>query len=358
MRILLLSRYSRLGASSRVRSFQYVPFLRANGFDIDIEPLLDDMYLRTLYEGGRSRLIRILGLYSRRLRRLLSSSRYDLIWVEHEIFPWFPAWAERVLVWKGRKYVADYDDARFHRYELHSNLLVRAGLGKKIDAVMRRASLVIAGNEYLAAHARSAGASQVECIPTAVDLERYPLPPLPRVGAPFTIGWIGSPVTAKYLDLVQPALTEFCRQTEARMVVIGARRVRAPGVPLQFLPWSEETEAKSIQSCDVGIAPLPDEPWSYGKCGYKIIQYMACGKPVITSPVGANKSIVQDGVEGLLASTQDEWVRALQELVRDPSLGVRMGQAGRLKVEREYCIQVTAPKLAKLFRAAGESASG
>jgi glycosyltransferase involved in cell wall biosynthesis len=116
--------------------------------------------------------------------------------------------------------------------------------------------------------------------------------------------------------------------------------------------WSEETEVKEIQGFDVGIMPLPDEPWERGKCGYKIIQYMACGKPTVASPVGVNQHIIAEGVDGFLAATPVQWVQALRTLRHDHGLRGRMGKAARRKVEREYSLQVTAPRLASLLRSA------
>jgi glycosyltransferase involved in cell wall biosynthesis len=121
-------------------------------------------------------------------------------------------------------------------------------------------------------------------------------------------------------------------------------------VNVEHRRWSEEREAKEIQACHVGIMPLPDGPWEQGKCGYKLVQYMACGAPVIASPVGVNRELVQHGVTGLLASSVDEWVEALRTLRGDAALRAVMGQRGRQVVEARYCVQVTAPRLVALFR--------
>ena len=161
-------------------------------------------------------------------------------------------------------------------------------------------------------------------------------------------------MTAPYLTLVQSALAEVCQHGDVRVVIVGAQHVQLSGVPIETRGWSEETEVKEIQSFDVGIMPLPDEPWERGKCGYKIIQYMACGKPAVASPVGANQQIVADGVDGFLAATPTQWSWALRTLRDDYSLRARMGKAAQRKVEREYSLQVTAPRLASLLRSAPE----
>jgi len=350
LKVLLLSRYGRLGASSRVRSYQYVSYLRDQGIDVTPAPLLGDHYIERLYDGGHQNGARIGAAYCRRLWELATCYRFDLLWIESELLPWMPAWLERLLGRLGVPYVVDYDDAVFHRYDLHSVAWVRSLLGGKIDQVMRWARLVIVGSDYLRDRARQAGATRVEYLPTVVDLTRYHVP-LDGAGSIYTIGWIGSPLTASSLTVARSALAEVCADGNARVTLVGAGRFTLDPVPIDVRSWSETTEVAELQRFDVGIMPLPDGPWERGKCGYKVIQYMACGRPVVASPVGANRQIVEHGRDGLLATTSVEWAGALRAL-RDRSLRARMGAAGRAKVEREYSIQVTAPRLASLLRAA------
>jgi glycosyltransferase involved in cell wall biosynthesis len=349
MKLLLLTRYSRLGASSRLRYYQYLPHLKAQGIDVKVAPLLGDDYLRDLCADKRKNLAAIFRAYFRRLDHLLNSSRFDLLWVEYEILPWFPAWGEGILASLGLPYVVDYDDAIFHRYDMHPRSIVRVLLGRKIDRVMRRAALVVVGNQYLADRARKAGAKRVEYLPTVVDLERYRAVPY-HDNSVFTIGWIGSATTAQYLHIVSSALAEVCRHGSARLVLVGSGQVQLDGVPTDIRPWSEETEAADIQGFDVGIMPMPDDPWTRGKCGYKLVQYMACGRPVVASRAGVNPEIVEDGVNGFLAATTSDWVHAFNALRENPALRKRMGRSGLVKVETNYCLEVTVPRLASLLR--------
>ncbi len=353
MKILLLSRYGHLGASSRVRSYQYLPYLEAQGIDVTVAPLLGDDYIKDLYAGRRKRFGGIFAAYLRRLCHLLEVRRFDLLWIEYEILPWLPAWAEKAITYLGTPYVVDYDDAIFHRYDQQPNWLLRNLVGDKIDKVMQRAVLVIVCNDYLAERAHRAGAQRVEYLPTVIDSDRYHSKPQ-AVNAVFTIGWIGSPATAKYLDLVRPALAEVCRNGNGRLVLVGSGKVEMDEVPLEIGAWSEEMEVANIQSFNAGIMPLQDGPWERGKCGYKLIQYMACGRPVVASPVGMNQRIVEDGVNGFLATTTADWVRALSILRDNYALRERMGDAGRNKIEAQYCTKVTAPRLASLLRSAAK----
>lgn len=353
MKIVLLSRYSDLGASSRYRFYQYLVYLRTQGFDITIMPLLDNGYLQRLYSGQQTLLLKVAEAYVRRISVLLQSQHYDLMWLEKEALPWIPAWLE-LLLYKSRvPDLVDYDDALFHQYDQHPSSLVRWLLGKKIDRVMRHAAMVIAGNDYLADRAYQSGSPKVEVLPTVIDIDRYPLAPSPE-NRVFTIGWIGSPMTSYYLQEIHPALQEICRDGGAKVVAIGAGTIELKGVTLEIKPWCEATEAEELQQFDVGIMPLPDSPWEWGKCGLKLIQYMACACPVIGSPIGANRQIIEHGVNGFQASDQQQWVEALLALKNNPLLRRSMGKAGRIKVEQQYCLQVTAPKLAQLLREAKE----
>ncbi len=357
MKILLLNRYSRMGASSRLRSYQYLPILKQCGFEIDVVPLLDDSYLADLYAGKKKKKTTIAHRYFSRLLKMMNCHKYDLLWIEKELFPWFPSWVEEFLAACGVKYIVDYDDAVFHRYDMLENKLLKKILGQKIDRIMQGAALVIAGNDYLAKRAVKAGAKRVENIPTVIDLDRYSMGNELQnkrisIGRDqiFTIGWIGSPVTAQYLYHVKPALMELCKNNKACLVTIGAGSLHMKNVIVKDHPWSEETEAGCIKNFDVGIMPLPDEPWTLGKCGYKLIQYMACGKPVVASAVGANIEIIDHGKNGFLVESEKEWVKALTMLSEDKELRQKMGRQGRKKVETNYCLQVTASKLITLIK--------
>ena len=349
MRILLLTRYERLGSSSRVRFYQYLPYLTARGVEIITAPFFRDEYVSNLYRGQRTSIKTVLGAYLGRLSVLRRSSAFDLLWVEKELLPWIPAWLEAALDTQKIPYAVDYDDAVFHRYDMHRAPLVRFLLGHKIDRVMQHARLVIAGNEYLAERARRTGASRVEYLPSVVDVRQYSLP-RSTDNPVFRIGWIGSPVTAPYLDLVREAIGKLSQEAPVKLTFIGAGNTLPFGqTPTEILPWSEAVELEMSQKFDVGIMPLVDGPFERGKCGYKLIQYMASGLPVLASPVGVNQQIVEPGVNGYLAESSAEWLKALRELRDKKEKRILMGQAGRRKAEQLYNLQGTAPRLLDLL---------
>jgi len=347
VRVLALTRYTRLGASSRMRSLQYLPFFESAGIHVEVSPLFGDDYLHQLYSKRPTPWGSVANSYFRQALTLLRARKFDFVWIEKEIFPSMPAWVEMAMARLGVKYVVDYDDAIFHNYDLSSNPLKRM-LAGKIDAVMRNAALVVCGNEYLAERARRAGAPAVVVVPTVVDLMRYSVSP-PHAAEELVIGWIGSPSTAKYLDLLHPILAKLSLRMPLQLRVVGAQ-VQFPGVDVLCLPWSEETEVEYIRQFDIGLMPLLESPWERGKCGYKLIQYMACGVPVIASPVGVNSQLVRDGRNGYLASSEIEWTQAIERLHADVELRRTLGRQGREDVEKHYCVQVTSEQLAGLFR--------
>lgn len=350
-KILLLSKYPRLGASSRLRSIQYLPYLEANGFEVTIKSLFDEKYLNDLYIDGRRSKARTALLYAKRFFVLFKAIKYDLIWVEYEIFPYTPPFAEKILRLFGKKYVVDYDDAIFHNYDLSNNPLIKKILGRKIDGVMRSAHSVIAGNNYLSERAKLAGAENVMVIPTVVDHTRYQTKEKYN-STPLIIGWVGSPSTQKYVVGIREALAKVCQAHGARLMLVGATpqiAAELPGIDVEAIPWTESSEAALIHQMDIGIMPLLDGPWEKGKCGYKLIQYMACAVPVIASPIGVNIDIVTTSRSGLLADTSLQWEDALLRLMSSPELRAELGKAGRIAVENNYSLQSQSPILSELF---------
>jgi len=344
LKALFLTRYGRLAPSSRQRCFLYLDALGAAGIDAEVSPFLGDGYVRRLYAGRAANITGLCRAYASRLLALLRARRYDLLWVEKEALPWLPAWIELALLRTvGAPTVIDCDDAVFHNYDQHGNRLVRRALRHKIDQVMAAADLVTVGNAYLGRRARAAGARTVSELPTVVDLRRYPEHGAAPAAEPFKLGWIGSPVTTAYLEQLRPALRELAAQISFRVILIGAAPGSLPGLPVEHVVWSPETEAAELARCDVGLMPLPDLPWERGKCGYKLIQYMASALPVVASPVGANREIVVPGETGFLAETDADWIASLSRLAQDPELRRRMGAAGRRRVTEHYSLEVAAP---------------
>ena len=349
IKVLGLALYGPLAASNRYRLGQYISGLAELGIELRVCSLLSDDYLRLKFSGDAMPLTALVKAGVDRFSDLLGASSYDLAIVHCELFPLLPGWLERRLLRK--PYIYDFDDAFYLKYRSGRLGLARPILGNKFDAIMRGARAVTAGNATLRGYAESFNAN-THSLPTVVDIRRY-RPGAADANAAFTVGWIGSPSTAPYLhELIEP-LSVLGTEAEVKLMVVGGKAPVVPNVSVEEVEWREETEIDLINRFDVGVMPLPDSDWARGKCAFKLIQYMACGVPVIASPVGANNDVVNPE-SGLLAATSEQWLAALRILRDQPELRAAMGQAGRQRVVEHYSLQRNLPVLAKIiFDAAG-----
>lgn len=349
MKVLYLTKYSRNAGSSRLRSYQYFPFLEESGVEVAVSPLFSERYLENLY-AGRSTKAEALKGYARRFLKLFSVERYDKLVIEKELFPYLPAWFERILTVFGVKYIVDYDDAIFHNYDRHPNRRVQRLLGNKIDKVMRYSSHVIAGNRYLADRAMKAGAKNITVIPTVIDIDRYPVKVWNDEADKFVIGWVGTKSTfEKYFMLLADQIQRLAEEfPNLYFHIIGAPDNGLFNEQVKFIPWSEETEVAEILKFDVGLMPLVDSDWEKGKCAYKLIQYMACGISGIASAVGANVEVV-NAENGFLAKSVNDFEPIIKNLIRQRDLLQGKGIQARQKVEGNYTLQVQQAKLYHLL---------
>jgi glycosyltransferase involved in cell wall biosynthesis len=351
MKVLAYSKYGRLAASTRQRLLQYAPALAGAGIELDHRPLLDDDYVSSLATGATYPRRRILKSYLDRIAYLLRRADADLIWVYAELFPYLPAGFERLVSSAGLPIIYDFDDAFFHQYDDNNRALVRRMLGGKLRPLIARAAACTCGNDYLRRYAAHLCERSL-IFPTVVDTEAYqPTPPRADAGVP-TIGWIGSPSTWAYVRPLLPMLAQLAAAGSARVLAVGAgTRALADRFPgMELVDWSEDREIAEVKRMDIGIMPVPDEPWARGKSGYKLIQYGACGLPVVASPVGVNSEIVENGRTGLLVRSPEEWRKSLDRLLASPDLRQRMGAAGRERIVDHYSLAVHAPRLVDLFR--------
>lgn len=338
---------------------QYRVPLAECGISLSYEPLLPDDYVRAISEERRARWGMLAWAYAKRIKRLFDLDAFDAVWVQCDLMPYVPGVIEVLPLRRRTRIVYDCDDAIFHNYDRHRNPIVRLLLGNKLEPLLRRAAAATCGNDYLQAYVARFCADN-EIVPTVVDTSVYKTRCMGGApsNAPVSIGWIGSPSTWSYVKPYVPLLRA--------LTVNGAATFRAVGVGAQsksiaeftFTDWALETEVAEIQKFDIGIMPLTDDPWSRGKCGYKLIQYMACGLPVVASPVGVNAKLVRHGENGFLATTEKEWAEALSVLSADPELRARMGRAGRALVEREYSLASQVPRVAAVLRRAAGKDGG
>lgn len=352
MRVVAFTKYGAQAASTRQRLLQYLPTLRNAGIDVEWHALLDDDYVRGLTQDRKTSKLAIARRYAERMRQLAAARGADALWVYAELFPYLPAAFERLAFAGGAPVIYDFDDAFFHQYDAAPRALVRRMLSGKLEPLLRGAAICACGNAYLRDYAERF-CERTTILPTVVDTDAYVPAPAGRHG-PVSIGWIGTPSTWRYVRPMLPLLAELAAERGVRVRVVGAGDAaeadRFDG--LDLIDWREDTEIAEVQRMDIGVMPLPDEAWARGKSGYKLIQYMACGLPVVASPVGVNAEIVAPGETGFLAQTPAEWRQALAALLDDTALRRRMGEAGRARAVAQYSLEHCAPQMADLFRTA------
>lgn len=349
--LLFLTKYTALNAAVRYRAWQYRPFLEQAGFECTLVPLFPSKYLHRLY-GANSRRQALLGmvpLVSLALARrwwfvTRDLSRYDVVFLQYEALPYLPLFVERVLFGNNTNVVVDYDDAVHLTYQQHRNPAVRRLLGAKLPGIVAHSRQVIVANSNLADWA-SRFNPNVTIIPNSLDLSLYSprVEPLTAPSQP-VIGWIGTPVTAPYLQALSRPLRALRERHDFVLKVIGAPSFTMEGVDVRAIAWDESSEVDELRSCDIGIMPLPDDPWARGKSALKLIQYLAVGVAAVASPVGANREVLRDGENGFLALTEDEWVDRLETLIVNPLLRERVARAGRQTAERRFSLHTNAPR--------------
>lgn len=326
--------------SSRFRVRQFVPALRARGIDVREFALATGKYASARLRPAAWALTAL--KVALRLPGVAASWSADVVWLERELIPG-RATLERFT---GRPRLFDVDDA-----------LWAQGTPDFSERIAAASDGVIAGNEFLAEHYRRHG-SRVWVVPTAVDTAIFR--PGPTAGArPWTVGWTGSTSTLPYLLEIEEAVAEFLRSRPAsRLVVMCDERPAFRHVPdgrWSFIRWSAAREADALREMDVGLMPLPDTDWARGKCAFKLLLYFATGIPAVASPVGMNAEVLEMAEAGRAARTPREWVDALSALHDDRARATALGSAGRRLVEERFSVDVVAPRLADLFRAAAHA---
>ncbi|MDD4940134.1 MAG: glycosyltransferase family 4 protein [Candidatus Omnitrophica bacterium] len=347
LKALFFTLYDFNGASSRFRVYQYLPFLREAGIDYSVYPFYTANFERASAKLGRcsgylSRIFNKTYLYWKYLVRffqILNAGKYDFVFIQKELIP---GPLLNLLIRRNAKLIFDFDDAIYLSEEEQRKIFGRVmlkGTKEKIDRLLSLSRKVIVGNDFIGAYAKRYCASVVK-IPIAIDTYRYPFR-WKEPGKDIVLGWIGRERNVGYLERLENVFKKLAElSVECQLLVIGVQRkkINIESLPLRSLPWSYETEIETLSGIDIGLMPLADDDWSRGKGGCKLLQYMALGIPTVSSPVGINADIIQDGINGFMASTAEDWVEKLLLLARDGGLRGRMGKNARETIEKEFSL--------------------
>ena len=341
----------------RFRMEQWAPRLAGEGISVEFLPFENEDLHAVLYRQGA--LVRKgwgLGkALLRRLTRLLHLPYYDAVYLLREAALIGPAIFERWLRAKGVPLVYDFDDAVFVRYKSPTNgYLSYLKCPGKTATICKIAQHVMVNNNYLEEYARL-HSRIVHQVPTTIETDDYRVIPRAPNDVPI-VGWTGSHSTASYVKVLAPVLRDLARTYRFELKMVGAPGFTLPGVNVKAIPWNARTEVSDLQDIDIGIKPLPDDPWSRGKGAMKELQYMALGIPAIASPIGGAAEAISDDRNGFLAGDANEWATKLRALLESTSLRQRLGMAGRKAVESWYSAKVQAPRVGHILRACVDGA--
>jgi glycosyltransferase involved in cell wall biosynthesis len=342
-----------MAPSQRYRIEQWAPHLAEDGITIHLLPAIDQDLMKLLHKPGHSveKLLMTFRALPRRITEALSVRRYDAVLVHRSATIAGPAFIERLVKQLGRPLVFDFDDAIYLLHTSHANR--RFGwlkFPRKTELLCRISDHVVVGNSHLAGYAARFNRN-VTVVPTSVDLSRY-RPVKRRGNGRIVVGWTGSSTSQTHLEMFAPILAGITSRSDIEIRVLSDRKPDLPGVDFTWRQWSAESEVDEIAAFDIGIMPMPDDEWARGKCALKALLYMAMGIPAVCSPVGANREIITNGENGLLAANGDDWTQGILRLAEDPALRIRLGTAGRQTVEREFSARHSALLLGGVIRSA------
>lgn len=349
-KIYFFSRYGSYAASSRLRFEAIAQKINIEDSIVKMSPLFKFNYLAfSKLAYAPLLLFYFLFSYLKRIFVLLAMSTNDIAFIQYELFPFIPPFFESFLKKKGVKLILDFDDAFFHSYDNYKGNVYFDALRKKYPFILSISDHVVTGSPYLTSFASTLSVNVSE-IPTCVASLGTSNSFFQSSEHIFTIGWIGSGSTSKYIDLIAAPLNDFLLKYPSRLILIGYSGSAFKNQDnVQLIDWSQRNENTFLPQIDVGIMPLTDDEWSRGKCGFKLIQYMSYGKPTISTPLEANLKI--DGSSGnLFASSDKEWSIALLSVYNNLEKYYLVGKSNINRVKNNYLFEVVVPKYESIFK--------
>lgn len=340
-------KYTQIGPSSRYRIYQYLPYFKS--YNYKLNPFFDDKY-RPGNFNGLNAYFYVLGCYVKRLYYMLKLNKNDIVFVQYEFTQFLPFF---LLYFKLRKirYIVDYDDAVFHDYDQSKSKFIRKIFKNKIKNVIKNASYVITGSPYLTQYALKYNKNVIE-IPTSINLDKYKINQ-ENDQEKFIIGWIGSKTTSVNLIDLIPAFESLQNEGvnfEVRGVGFDINLLnKFSHLPFKVIEWKASTEVNEISQFDVGIMPLTNNPFNKGKCAFKLIQYMACGVPTISTPLEANIKVNKDN-DNLFSNNIEQWINNFKYCLTNNDSLKKTGAKNRNIIEEYYTIQVNHIKYINVFK--------
>ncbi|MDI1355254.1 MAG: glycosyltransferase family 4 protein [bacterium] len=352
--LILCAHRPQRSPSQRYRFEQYLPFLEQNGYSFTYSFLLNERSDTIFYSQGNffRKVLILVSTVLIRLKDCLRFKNFDLIFIQREASFLGTSFFEKCAYRSGARVIFDFDDSIWLADTSPGNKKWE-GIKRpqKFYTNLRRAHVVIAGNSYLAAKAKTVHPNTV-IVPTTIDTDHHVPKPQLRNGNSIVIGWSGSLSTIKHFTTLLPVFSELKEKygNKIKFKIIADKMYSEPSLNLEVAIWSPETEVDELNSFDIGVMPLPDDEWARGKCGLKGLSYMACGIATIMSPVGVNTEIIEHKKNGLLAQTAAEWTEAISMLIENKIWRDELGEAGRKTVVERYSVEAQKNAYLEIFR--------
>lgn len=345
MKILFFAIGNQQVASSRVRVYQYLPYLRQAGIKCRVITYIPPWQAEKVINLKKESLFIKLSakLYSclKIIIFMILAPRYDALFIQKVLLP---VKIQRLILLLNKNIMFDFDDA----LNQHGRKFL-----PRFDFILSTSSMaVVLENDYAKSYVQRFN-SKILLITGPIDIQRYRPGEKRQRDGRVVLGWIGSPSTSYYLKSLYEVFQMLSKRHRNLVVeLIGSSaQPELKGVNIVLKKWSLETETLDLQDFDIGLMPLYDDQWSRGKGGYKLLQYMALGIPCVASPVGINKKIIKDGVNGFLADSQEQWIERLTPLIENPELRDKMGREGRKMAEEFYSYEVASSRLLNALKA-------
>ena len=341
-KIIFLSPYPfNKAPSQRLKYEQYYSFMEAAGYELTTSSFVDETFWKIIYAKGHLFLkvwYTLLG-YCRRIKDIFRLRKFDVVYIHLWVTPLGLPIFEWLVKLVAKKIIYDIDDLIFlgHSSDANKNSKFLKGKAKAIY-LMKKADHVITCTPMLDEFVRKFN-TQTTDISSTINTDTYIAKPNYTIQHQITLGWSGSHSTSKFLSLLKNILTELSKELDFKLLVIGDQHFEMDGVNIEAIRWNATTEVNDLSRIDIGLYPLPDEPWVYGKSGLKALQYMALGIPTLATAIGANYRVIQDGENGFLIKAEQDWKNKILRLAKDEALREKMGKQARIEVENKFSLK-------------------
>jgi glycosyltransferase involved in cell wall biosynthesis len=334
----------------RLKFEQYFELWRSNGFDVEVSPFMSEHMQRIVYLEGHlfEKITGTLGGFSRRVKDLFRIRKYDIIYLFLWATPFGPPVSEWIIRKLAHKIVYDIDDLVYKpQTSPHNRFIKFLKSASKVNFLMRHADHVVVSTEKLMEYAKKF-TQHISLIPATIDVNKYTITNSNKTNN-IVIGWSGSHTTSKYLHLLDHVLKQIADRHPIKIMVMGDKNFAIKGVNIELIEWTADKEIEYLKQFDIGIYPIPDEEWVYGKSGGKLVQYMAAGVPIVASAIGPNFKAIKDGYNGFLVSSEEEWITKLELLIKDEKLRKQMGNNAKSYAIEFYSIEANVDKYLSIF---------